>query len=323
MLVVTRHKRVFRILIVVVVAAAWTACYRHKQSDPAAARKGANAAQTAAAASQVTATAAAVQSAPIASNVAAASMPSVPPLTPVSDKQRIYCQRTTCRVGEQSCCSDGELGVCVPTVPPRPGDKVQPLDSQIEACSHATPPVDVNNIARCDESVDCRDGEACCSRGLFGGAGVDLCVPIKNKLQSPCEWHEVCIDDASCRTPGSVCIARTCRKPLAKLPCGDTECTAPRSVCCLEQMRCMPASECHSAALECAHHSDCLKGQSCEISAGGTACTGRIAWGNAGSVCDRDAECGVISDICKKPVCVPSEHRGIKQCDCADNARAR
>jgi hypothetical protein len=321
-----QRMRSSRSLTAAVLAAAWTACSLQRGSNPSPSREVilAPGGQSARASSRVAPAPAVQQAVPVASGAGAELQPPpTPRLTPVSDEQRIYCGNTTCRVGDESCCSDGELSVCVPTVRPRPDDNAQPLASQIEACRHTTPPMEVANIARCDESIDCRSGEACCARSLFPGADANLCVPIKKKDRSPCELHEVCVKDSSCRAPGSGCVAGTCRKPVSKLPCGDAECTAPKSVCCLESMRCALASECHGAALECAHNSDCLKGQYCEISAVGTTCTGQIAWGNAGSVCERDEDCSVISDICKKPVCTPSEFRGIKNCDCGLSAPVR
>ncbi len=236
---------------------------------------------------------------------------------PISDPAHIHCGQKICQVGKETCCGGDtdDAGDCVATVPPGKGDKMQLLASQIEACEKASLPT--STLARCDESLDCRKNEACCEDYLYSGASANFCVTIKRPDRSPCKRNEVCIEGSPCRAPGSVCINGTCQKVVASLPCGTATCTPPNNVCCLDEMRCVAPSECRVGALHCAHHSDCLKGQFCEISTLGTQCTGGITWGVAGSVCDKDADCG--PDVfCnkKKPRCLPSEYPGIRNCDC-------
>jgi hypothetical protein len=238
----------------------------------------------------------------------------------VSDATRVQCGNHSCLVGQETCCGNTtdktDTGAaCVATVPPGKGDHVQLLASQIEACEQAKLPT--STLARCDESRDCRNNEACCENYLYSGAGANFCVPIQQPSRSPCPINEVCIEGSPCRAPGSVCINGTCQKVVGSLPCGTATCTPPKNVCCLDAMSCAAPSECRVGALHCAHHSDCLKGQFCEISVLGTQCTGHIAWGVAGSVCEKDADCG--PDVfCKqnKPRCLLSEFPGVRYCGC-------
>ncbi|HEY5956650.1 MAG TPA: hypothetical protein VIV60_08860, partial [Polyangiaceae bacterium] len=236
---------------------------------------------------------------------------------PISDPEHIHCGPKRCVVGTETCCGSSEPSQsgCVPTIPPGKGDKVQLLASQIEACERAQ--LSTSMLLRCDESLDCRKNEACCEHFLYGGASASFCVPIKRPDRSPCQTVEICIEGSPCRAPGSACINGTCQKVVTSLPCGMATCAPPNNVCCLDEMRCVAAGECNVGALHCAHHSDCLKGQFCEVSAVGTQCTGSIAWGVAGSVCDKDADCA-SAILCnqKKPRCVPSEYPGIRYCDC-------
>ncbi len=254
--------------------------------------------------------------------VDAPKAPKAPKVEAVSGKTRIHCVTATCEVGKETCCHGSEEGVCVSTVKPGPDDETQLLASQIDACNPRKLPLELDTIARCDESIDCSDTEACCAQFLYGGTEAILCVPIEQQYQSPCEWHEVCVEGSTCRAPGSVCVNGACQKQVTSLPCGGTNCTLPKNVCCLDEMRCGLASDCPVGGLHCAHNSDCLKGQFCEMSVLGTQCTGGVAWGNATIVCERDKDCRDV-DSCKKPRCVPSKYPGIKNCDCESNSAAK
>jgi hypothetical protein len=241
--------------------------------------------------------------------------PKLPQVEIVSDRTRVHCMSGVCQVGRETCCRTADEGICVSSVKPGPADDAQPLVSQVEACNAKKPPFALDTIARCDESIDCGEAEACCAQFLYGGMEANLCVPIRKKDLSPCGWHEVCVESSSCRTAGAVCVNGACQKPVASLPCGDTSCTAPNNVCCLDEMRCGLATDCPSGGLHCAHPGDCLKGQFCEASFLGTQCTGQVAWGAATSVCDSDKDCRGV-EPCKQARCVPSKFSGIKRCDC-------
>jgi hypothetical protein len=290
----------------------------NQQASPAASASGAGTVIQPVALHSVLA--AAAQVAPSA--VAAVETPrrtKPPRVEMVSDKTGVHCMSRVCQVGSETCCRTTDEGMCVSSVRPGPADDAQPLVSQIEACNAKKLPFAIDTIARCDESIDCGEAEACCAQFIYGGMEASLCVPIKKKGLSPCGWHEVCVESSSCRTPGAVCVNGACQKPVASLPCGDTNCTAPNNVCCLDGTRCGLPTDCPTGCLRCAHPDDCLKGQFCEVSFLGTQCTGQVAWGAATSVCDSDKDCRGL-ELCKPAHCVPSKFSGIKQCHCESSS---
>jgi hypothetical protein len=184
----------------------------------------------------------------------------------------------------------------------------------VDACNAKKLPFAVDTIARCDESIDCDESEICCAQLLYGGLEANLCVPTGQDGPA-CEWHELCVESSSCRMPGAVCVNGACQKAVPSVPCGDATCAGPKSVCCLEPMRCGAATECPTNAIRCSRRDDCLKGQSCEISFLGTQCTGQVAWGAASIVCESDEDCRDLPQ-CKRARCAPSSFPRIGRCDC-------
>lgn len=252
--------------------------------------------------------------APVAPSVAidAAAAP-LPPR--VSDPASFACGGARCKVGSESCCWFSDEGACVPSAPPGANDTTQVLASQIEACDKLKAPFSLSEIRRCDESSDCARGEACCGMFLYGGASADFCVPIKNPKRAPCDFSEVCTTDDTCRVPGAKCIDGACKKP-AIISCNGQPCAGKDKACCGDPPACRAASDCTTPHFACTSPKDCLTGEHCRLQVGGSLCTNFEDVANARMICDKTSDCGGPNPFCQRYACKPSEHAGIKACEC-------
>jgi len=253
-----------------------------------------------------------------AAAVAVDAGPDAPPapLPRLSDSKLVGCLAQRCKVGSESCCVYSNEGDCVASVPPGPNDKVQVLASQLEACNATKHDYSLTEIRRCDESSDCARGEACCSMFMFGGASADLCVPFKTPGRSPCDFVEICIDDSTCRTSGSMCIDGACRKATT-LTCGGKRCSGDKGACCGDPPSCRAPADCEHGAprYRCTSPKDCLPGEHCQFAIVSTTCTNFVDIANTRTVCDTSADCPKSDMFCKRYACKAEQH-GIKTCQC-------
>lgn len=232
------------------------------------------------------------------------------------------CGNATCKVDKETCCTDSgmEESTCVATVAPGPGDKAQPLAAQLDACKAATKKFYFSEVSRCDDSGDCRAGEACCAQLLGHGYAVQ-CQGLASSPGGVCPVGERCGPDAPCRTPGTRCDRGACRKPNAALRCGTSTCTAEQACCGESPASCRPRGSCTDGPEHrCAGPKDCNPGERCLRSPMGTICMGQLDVVNFGVVCEADADCP--KQVCsvnpgKQPTCGPSPFLSwIKECGC-------
>ncbi len=239
------------------------------------------------------------------------------------------CGKKQCRIGEESCCTAGEVSLCVANAPPDPPTSGQLLGTQIEACTK--PPLDgVGEIARCRGSSHCGGAELCCNESLFSGASAIIC---KAALPSEvaCDYGEVCTAELPCRSPGAVCVKGQCRKS-ASVDCGGTPCDLTTHTCRVTDAA-KPALECKSDAeiaaagfmgpvadVTCASHADCLPGERCRLALGRSFCQ-RADDGMTALMCDPARACP--KDFCaavglpnRKPVCKRAPDDWHATCGC-------
>ena len=250
--------------------------------------------------------------------VAPAATPQETPLPPApsGEAPRTFaCGKARCRLGKETCCSDGDDGVCVPSVAPGPDDKTQLLASQIVACDAAGLRYALASVARCNRSADCGTGEYCCDQFLYGGASAQLCLKSDSHA-NPCEYGELCGDGGACRSAGAACVEGRCRKPLASMQCGEATCSGA-SVCCGEPPACVSPAQCKGPRYECMHPADCLAGEHCASGVLGTTCVGVFDLANTAVVCDSDADCPANTMLCQgKLKCTPASVPHLETCVC-------
>lgn len=234
-----------------------------------------------------------------------------------SNPDSFACEATRCKAGSESCCVFSDTGRCVANVPPGPNDKVQLLAAQSEACNQPPSEYSLTEIRRCDESIDCAKGEACCGTFLFGGASADLCVPIKDPKRSPCDFSEICVNSSTCRVPGAECIDGMCKKAVT-LSCATERCSGAKSACCGDPPSCREPSQCEAGVprYRCTSAKDCLPGEHCQLQILGSLCTNFVDTANARRACETTRDCGGGDAFCKRYVCKDSGIPGIKACEC-------
>lgn len=153
---------------------------------------------------------------------------------------------------------------------------------------------------------------------LYGGASADIRVPFKTPGRAPCDFSEVCIDDAGCRTAGSKCIEGVCRRPVT-LSCARQRCTGEKNAYCGDPPACSAPADCTPGQprYRCASPKDCLPGEHCQMHVMGSVCSNFLDVANTRKVCDKTVDCGPSDALCQRYVCKPSEISGIKACECA------
>lgn len=255
-----------------------------------------------------------------------------PPEPPLDPKNSFACGKRRCRAGVESCCSAGDVSVCAPNAPPRPSDATQLLGSQIDLC-HAPPyGVDVDRIARCRSSANCRAGQVCCSQWMFSGASALICKPADGG-EAACDFGEACTHDLPCRTPNTVCVKGTCSRS-AQIRCGGVRCNLETHTCLTlnpnSKPKCIADSDPRMAVwrkegrpllkVTCLGRSDCLRGELCRYALGTTTCQ-RADYGTSAVMCDRPSDCP--RDLCRggphgrtKVVCARASDSWHATCDC-------
>jgi hypothetical protein len=234
------------------------------------------------------------------------------------DPKTFACGKVRCASGKETCCAAGSEGACVASVGPGPNDKVQALASQIEQCSKTPHVTSLDRVARCDESADCAENETCCSQFLTSDTVSAFCLPRDKAGSAVCDFAELCIVGAGCRTPGAACVEGACQKPVKRLDCGKAACSGDKSACCGDPPDCRTPEGCGATIprYRCAHPSDCLAGEHCQSSATGSYCARLVDSANAAVVCDTDADCPKESGFCRTMSCVAGPQLAIKICQC-------
>lgn len=147
--------------------------------------------------------------------------PTMPTANRVSDGSTFACGDQRCASGRETCCSIGTEGHCLTSSPKDgPSGSIGYLKTQWERCDKERfgAPGTFTAMAECDESIDCADGEICCSQFLFSGSeGLSACLPPKAG-GSPCDYGELCVEDGSCRTQGTRCRKSICTKSNGEVP---------------------------------------------------------------------------------------------------------
>jgi hypothetical protein len=308
-----RSVRHFIVAIFLVVVAAGTSCKRG--GDPSSSPGETEDAQAPLAPAPLAVSSPSqVPSSPSSSALASSGSAS-PPLAPLAPGT-FRCGTAACVVGKESCCTDGAVDTCVPTVPPGEGDKVQLLASQIEVCGEAHLPHAISGIKRCGDAADCRKAEACCVELMFSGATATVCKPVPRSGASPCGIEEACT--SSCKAKGAACVEGVCQKPVAALRCDGATCSADKPVCCGSPPKCRTAAECPDPPrYACSGPRDCLAGEHCASSVIGTRCTRLMDAANTEVVCDVDRDCP--RDACDgraRARCAASPGLWFKTCAC-------
>jgi hypothetical protein len=246
----------------------------------------------------------------------------------------LACGSRTCRAGKETCCSGRGKNAatrqlepwanCVPTVAPSAADASQLLGSQLIACQDDDLPTELDHLARCDDSNDCRAHETCCRTCLSSDISADLCTRLEPG-KAACELGETCRPDVPCRTRGTQCVDGTCVKASPTLRCGAAECSRAGQACCGGPPQCRPQADCEPASAgpvyRCAGPRDCAAGEHCAAMAQGTICKGLLDLGTSGVACDEDADCPrAVCDSARgrgeRPVCAPDRAGWLKVCGC-------
>lgn len=240
-----------------------------------------------------------------------------------SNAERFRCGLSSCRVGPETCCLTGADGVCVASAPDSaPQGQVGYLLAQFEACSAAVAPggYSLSGIERCDESIDCAAGRVCCDQFLFSGSTLSECVPLSKSGATPCEFGERCIESASCRLPGTLCVEGFCRKPVAKLDCDGAVCLEGR-VCCGDLGACRAAEACPSRnRVHCTSDAHCVKGERCVVHGVGSDCIAVVQDAlSQQRVCRHEGDCARIrcSESGSRARCRTSAVPWLRSCQCA------
>lgn len=176
----------------------------------------------------------------------------------------------------------------------------------------------------CDGSGDCAAGERCC-RVRDEAFCEPLSPAVKGRYDTRCLYsdaHELCADGSVCRTPGTSCVAGSCRKQGVRLKCGQASCEGDTPVCCFDGSpgydRC-EANKCsRGQQIECRKLADCPSGQVCCAGTDGAHC-GVYCADMDTVLCSSHADCakvqvpGAEGEMEKANRCVPYVD-GLKRC---------
>ncbi len=201
-------------------------------------------------------------------------------VTPPPPGRVIACGKSQCHVPDEVCCelheqTDTPEGkddgpICV-----RRSAGEGRRDDEVLACVEATHATNATFwfMHDCDDSGDCAPSELCCTVALRNVSMEASCESASNG-QPACPYEETCTDTQPCRTPGTTCIERTCRRVSKNETCGTGKCTGGGEDCCLDAIsgkaRCLPAGRCPSADsdFECSGAGDCPDGFHCCFNGG-------------------------------------------------------
>jgi hypothetical protein len=237
-----------------------------------------------------------------------------------SDPARFRCGDSSCRSAKETCCSAGDKAVCLASsANDGPVGAVGYLKTQWEACEGAAKSLgrSMTRIDRCDESSDCQAGTICCEQFLFSGGEMNECEPAPSSGKTPCNYGERCIEDATCRLPGTRCIEGYCQKSVVDLRCDQATCSGSTPVCCNKPSGCQAASACPSESrIRCTKNADCLAGQTCSVHGSATECTGLVIPTGLEPVCTRNADCRDACPDGKPARCQASSVAWLKSCQC-------
>jgi hypothetical protein len=188
-----------------------------------------------------------------------------------SDARRSFaCGHAACVVGKQVCCERGDdARTCVPNAPKDDDERAHPW----MICRRLVDGPRANYVsgATCDDSGDCGAAGVCCSEYLAGTPPQVECKPMEKDGVRTCALYELCVETATCRTPGATCVRGSCvPKRAVTIACGDATCNAATDVCCAldhgRAKRCATASQCDRDGGEgfaCTSPRDCASGERC------------------------------------------------------------
>jgi len=195
----------------------------------------------------------------------------------------VACGKSTCRVGPEKCCPLGE-GSCVP------------IGEFAQYCKVGDT---TTGAVLCDDATDCVPGQVCCWKAADSENEYAECG------SKPCQLHEACVNDGSCRAgwhcqpPHNALVPGMCERDRIEVQCGNTKCTGATPVCCWNPFgpggeRCIGAREACSphadppgVAIECRGAKDCDGEQCC--GSFGTTCMGSCT--NSSIICETERDC--------------------------------
>ena len=194
----------------------------------------------------------------------------------------------TCKTGREICCGEGPGAHCA-----KRHEKSDPFD----VCTSKAN-LSVEQVAVCDESIDCGATDVCCNQFATSSARLRTCVGPTPDQSTPCDFGEACVPGSPCRLPGTQCVLGHCERVVTGKKCGASVCS-PDQDCCGAPLSCVPKAQCSvsGARVQCASHGDCVAGEKCVLNGDRTECMRAgvaqtyALQGGANWVCQRDADC--------------------------------